>query len=410
MRFHSYLNNAVKILNGYKGEEPCLSGRQSFASFVKKYFSENKKSGSNDRRQISHLCYCYFRLGRAVPGIPVEERILIGLFLCSTGPNEILGQLRPEWNEKIDLPADKKLLITNHSLLVKDVFPWKEEVSPGINHEKFCESFFVQPDLFLRLRPGYESIVKEKLLKAQIDFKEMNSSCLSLPNSSKIEHVIELDKEAVVQDYNSQKTGDHLKYAILNLPAGRQSFKSAITAWDCCAASGGKSLLLHDLNPEIDLTVSDRRESILLNLKKRFAHAGIENYKSFVADLTSAQLPSSRKYDLIICDAPCTGSGTWSRTPEQLYCFSEKKIEYYAELQKKIVSKIIPYLKPDGFLVYITCSVFKKENEEMVQFIRNKFQLEIIQIPGRMVQSEGELLEGYDKKADTMFAAIFRKS
>jgi 16S rRNA (cytosine967-C5)-methyltransferase len=403
MRFHSYLNNAVKIINRYKGEEPCLSGGQTFASFVKKYFSENKKHGSNDRRQISHLCYCYFRLGRAVPDIPVEERILIGLFLCSTGPNEILGQLRPEWNEKIDLPADKRLLITNYSLLVKDVFPWKEKVSPGINHEKFCESFFVQPDLFLRLRPGYESIAIDKLLKAGIDFKEINSSCLSLPNSSKIENVIELDKEAVVQDYNSQKTGDYIKYAILN-------FKSAITAWDCCAASGGKSLLLHDLNAEIDLTVSDRRQSILLNLKKRFARAGIEKYTSFVADLTSAQLPTTRKYDLIICDAPCTGSGTWSRTPEQLYCFSEKKIEDYAELQKEIVSKIIPYLKPDGFLVYITCSVFKKENEEMVQFIRNKFQLELTQIPGRMVQSDGELLEGYDKKADTMFAALFRKS
>jgi 16S rRNA (cytosine967-C5)-methyltransferase len=245
--------------------------------------------------------------------------------------------------------------------------------------------------------------VKEKLLKAQIDFKQMNSSCLSLPNASKIEDTIALDREAVVQDYSSQQIGVYFKFAISNS-------KSKINAWDCCAASGGKSLLLHDLKPEIDLTVSDLRESILLNLKKRFAHAGIENYKSFVADLTSAQLPSSRKYDLIICDAPCTGSGTWSRTPEQLYFFSEKKIEDYAELQKKIVSKIIPYLKQEGFLVYITCSVFKKENEEMVQFIRNKFPLELIQIPGRMPQSDGELLEGYDKKADTMFAALFRKS
>jgi 16S rRNA (cytosine967-C5)-methyltransferase len=55
--------------------------------------------------------------------------------------------------------------------------------------------------------------------------------------------------------------------------------------------------------------------------------------------------PQISNFELIICDAPCTGSGTWSRTPEQLYFFDEKKIEQYALLQKKIVSTIIPRLK-----------------------------------------------------------------
>jgi 16S rRNA (cytosine967-C5)-methyltransferase len=409
MRFYSYLNSGVQILNQYKGEEP-------FASFIKKYFSANKKHGSKDRKQITHLCYCYFRLGKSLLQVPVEERILIGLFLCSSEPNEILAQLKPEWNVKINLPADKKLLIIsarlrqsggNYSLLIKDVFPWKEEVSPGINYEKFCESFFVQPDLFLRLRPGYENIVKEKLLEAAIDFKEMNSSCLSLPNASKIEDVIALDREIVVQDYSSQQIGVYFKFAISNLiPI---TIGTKINAWDCCAASGGKSLLLHDINPNIDLTVTDLRESILINLKKRFTKAGIKKYKSFVTDLTSNQQPTNSNYDLIICDAPCTGSGTWSRTPEQLYFFEEKKIEKYAELQKKIVSNVIPHLRENGFLVYMTCSVFKKENEEVVKLIREELHLELIKMPARMAWSDGELFKGYDKKADTMFAALFRR-
>ena len=404
MHAQSYLKSAIQILDEYKGEEP-------FASFLKKYFRQNKKYGSRDRRQISHLCYCYFRLGKALLNIPIEERVLIGLFLCSDRPNEMIELLKPEWNEKVDLSVKEKLLIItaqlrqsvgNHLLSI-DVFPWKEELGEGIDHEKFCESFFIQPDLFIRLRPGYENEVKTKLLGQEINFSEISPGCLSLPNGSRIENIIELDSEAVVQDLNSQQTGFFLK-----------SFKPEISnlklkIWDCCAASGGKSLMLNDIDPDIELTVSDVRESALNNLKKRFAKAGIKNYKSFVTDLTQLNFSKGvlsdksqiSNFELIICDAPCTGSGTWSRTPEQLYFFNEKKIEQYALLQKKIVANIIAQLKKDGCLLYITCSVFKKENEEVVEFIQSNSELELIKM---------ELLKGYDKKADTMFVALFKKN
>jgi 16S rRNA (cytosine967-C5)-methyltransferase len=76
-------------------------------------------------------------------------------------------------------------------------------------------------------------------------------------------------------------------------------------------------------------------------------------------------------------------------------------VEHYTELQKKIVSNGIPSLKENGCFVYITCSVFKEENEEIVEFVEKQFNLELIKM---------ELLKGYDKKADTMFVALFRKS
>jgi len=58
-------------------------------------------------------------------------------------------------------------------------------------------------------------------------------------------------------------------------------------------------------------------------------------------------------------------------------------------------------LKKDGWLLYITCSVFKKENEDVVEFMRSNSELELIEM---------ELLKGYEKKADTMFAALFKKN
>jgi len=384
-RYYSYINSAKDILTIYNGDEPL-------SSFLKKYFSANKKFGSKDRKHISHLCYCYFRLGKMEMNMPIEEKILIGLFLCSDKPNEILAALKPEWNGNVGVPLSKKLLIINYSLLIQEVFPWKDQLSQGIDHEKFCESFFTQPNLFLRLRPGKEKLVSQKLQHAKIDFTMISETCLALPNASKVDDVIKLDSEAVIQDYSSQQTGGFISSAIASLQRENPS------VWDCCAGSGGKSIMMHDINQEIDLTVSDVRESILANLKKRFEEAGIKNYKSFIGDLSrNKSAIINLKSKIIIADVPCTGSGTWSRTPEQLYFFDEREIEKFVTLQKKIVSNVLPHLQQDGIFIYITCSVFKKENEDVVTYIKENFHLQLKQM---------EVLKGYDKKADSMFVAV----
>jgi 16S rRNA (cytosine967-C5)-methyltransferase len=81
--------------------------------------------------------------------------------------------------------------------------------------------------------------------------------------------------------------------------------------------------------------------------------------------------------------------------------FKKEKISEYASLQKKILSNAIPHLLPGGYLFYITCSVFKKENEDAVEFIQQEFSLQLIKM---------EVLKGYDIKADTMFAALLQKT
>jgi 16S rRNA (cytosine967-C5)-methyltransferase len=387
-RYHSYINSAKNVLSVYNGDEPL-------SSFLKKYFSANKKYGSKDRKQIAHLVYCFFRLGKVVMNISIEEKILTALFVCSTESNEILTALKPEWNSQVEQPLAEKLLIINYSLLIQNVFPWKDELSEGVDHEKLCESFLTQPDLFLRLRPGKEKIVIQKLKQAGINFKMISETCLALLNASKIDEIIAADNEAVIQDCNSQRTGGFLGSALAT------PRNDKLTVWDCCAGSGGKSIMVHDINPTIELTVSDKRENILANLKKRFDSAGIKNYKSIIADLADPNFQfSTSNFQLVIADVPCTGSGTWSRTPEQLYFFQEKEIEKYSTLQKKIVSNAIPQLKPGGTFVYITCSVFKKENEEVVMYLKQNFHLNLKQT---------EVLKGYDKKADSMFIAVFEK-
>jgi 16S rRNA (cytosine967-C5)-methyltransferase len=391
MRYHSYLNSAKKIITAYAGKEP-------FSVFLKKYFSANKKYGSRDRKQIATLCYNFYRLGKALPGNSVEERIFTGIFLCEQSGNDFLNFHRPEWNELISKPLAEKISFAG--LTIGNVFPWTGELSDGIDLPQFQLSFFEQPDLFLRIRPGHKSTVIKKLQDARLQFEMHDEDCIALPNATKLGAILDLDKEVVVQDHNSQRVLDFLKNPISGIQYPVSSDQHPVSVWDCCAASGGKSILALDfLDGKIELTVSDIRGSILSNLKKRFETAGIKNYKSFIEDLSTFNFqPSTFNFQLIICDAPCTGSGTWSRTPEQLCFFKEEMLSEFSDRQKKIVSNVIPQLQKDGLFIYITCSVFKKENEELVNYIKEKFHLQLLQM---------ELLKGYDKKADTMFTAVF---
>ena len=392
MKFVSHLNTATHILQQYRGDEP-------FAHFIKKNFRQHKKFGSTDRRTISHLCYSYFRLGKAMNEVSTEEKILAGVFLCDHLHNDLLAYFKPEWNENIHLTITQKLSIIHYPFLIADIFPWQGELSNEIDCENFCESFLVQPDLFLRLRPGNEEAVKKKLLNADIKFRVINDSCIALSNTTKINEVIHVNKEAVIQDYSSQKIGDFIQPQTTNYKPQSFNPSSSLKVWDCCAASGGKSILAKDKLGSIALTVSDIRKSILFNLKKRFEEAAIKGYKSFVADLSSgAGHRSLGKFDLIIADVPCSGSGTWGRSPEALCFFDKKEIDRYSALQKKIITNVIPSLKKNGRLVYLTCSVFKMENEEMVGYILQNFHSHLEKM---------EVLKGYDKKADTMFAAAF---
>ena len=389
--FHSsHLNTAIYILKQYRGGQP-------FDSFIREYFSQNKKHGSRDRKNITQLCYAYLRLGKALNNESIKDRILVGLFLCSQEPNELLQHLKPEWDSKASADLWDKLILLDPTdklqFEIPDIFPFQQALSENIDYTPFCTSFLIQPDLYLRLRPGHEYVVRDKLIAANISFKEISHSCLALNNATKVDHVISLNKEAVIQDRNSQRIGELIQQAKNN---------SHISCWDCCAGSGGKSILAWDLISEINLTVSDTRPSILLNLEKRFREAGIDRYHAFSADISSSSFQAKQaEFDLIIADVPCTGSGTWSRTPEQLCFFEEDAIKKYSNLQMKIVQSVLPALKPGGHLLYITCSVFRQENEKIVQFITKECGL---------ILQKMELLAGYEMKADSLFAALFTAS
>jgi len=385
VKFDNQLRYATTIITAYQGETPLHV-------WLKDFFRQHKQMGSRDRKTVSNLVYGFYRLGHAVRELPIEQRILLGLFLTGDQPGEFLEYFRPAWNEHATQSLEKKITIIqqdNIDFQPMEIFPWKNELSEGVDHHAFCLSFLRQPDLFLRIRPGYEQAWRDRL--TEIEYEFIPPFALRLPNGTKVEAFFTPDKEVVIQDYSSQRIAALLP--------------KATNFWDACAASGGKSILVHDLIPWVEITVSDIRETILHNLRQRFRQAGIAGYRAVIADLTKAvpeELLSQTRlpFDLVLADVPCTGSGTWGRTPEELYFFNPRKILQYSNTQKAITENLVPRLAKGAHLIYSTCSVFKKENEAIVELIRGQWGLQ---------QQEAGVIKGYDQRADTMFAARFMR-
>ncbi|KIO76722.1 RNA methyltransferase [Pedobacter lusitanus] len=357
--------------------------------FLFTYFKQHKQMGSSDRRWATRYLYSYFRLGQALKKEKQLLRLAIADFLCNQTESLVINEYLPQFKEQMLLPVQAKLKLIEDAFpkfKLTDVFSFGAELSEGIDLTEFLQSFFIQPDLFLRIKPAHHQKIFDLLVAAEVAVREISDQTLALPNGTKLEKLLPEDQYYQVQDLSSQKTGEFF------------APKTYDYWWDCCAASGGKSLLLHDMEPKIELLVSDVRENSLHNLDERFQAAGIKKYHKKVLDLlqNNEQDLHDYEFDGIILDAPCTGSGTWGRTPEMLVHFDAHRIDYFSKLQKGIAERVVKYLKPGKPLIYITCSVFKKENEDVIAHLTGNLPLTL-----ESMQS----ITGYSDKADTMFVA-----
>ena len=379
------VENRLRIFNAFLTEFPK---DRPVTKYLPEYFKRNKQMGSRDRKNLSKAIYSYFRLGNCLAGLKSDERLFVALFLTANSPDDMLAYFKPDYQERItDSLAEKAAYLSSlfSEFNLNDIFPFASYLSASIDQSLFINSLLIQPDLFIRAIKGAEQKLEAYLNEAQIPFQK-KESCYRLPNAAKLlntEYLFE------VQDQSSQYTANYFQA------------KPKQMWWDCCAASGGKSLLLYALEPSVHILASDNRASSLLNLEARFKQAGISQFRRREIDLL-AEINSIEKdsMDGIILDAPCTGSGTWSRTPEMLSQFNESQLEKFIYLQRTIAENAVQFLKPGCPLVYITCSVFKEENEDAVAYLLANLPLKLEKM---------ELIKGYESKADTMFVARFLK-
>ena len=141
---------------------------------------------------------------------------------------------------------------------------------------------------------------------------------------------------------------------------------------DCCAAPGGKSTHLAELSgDDCEILSLDINESRLNLINENSKRLGINSIKTKCFDSTSLD-DSLGSFDMVLCDVPCSGLGLMSRKPDIRLTISYDRIEELLPRQREILMRASGLVRPGGKLIYCTCTLNRKENEETIQdFLTN---------------------------------------
>jgi 16S rRNA (cytosine967-C5)-methyltransferase len=135
------------------------------------------------------------------------------------------------------------------------------------------------------------------------------------------------------------------------------------TIGDCCAAPGGKTLILAERNPEARIVAMESSASRLAQLQQRLApHSA--HVECRLTDATA--LTEESAFDLALADVPCSGTGTLGRNPEIRHRLQPDDLARQAERQRAILAAALRAVRPGGSVVYSTCSLEPEENEQVV--------------------------------------------
>ena len=189
---------------------------------------------------------------------------------------------------------------------------------------------------------------------------------------------------------------------------------------DLCAAPGGKSTLIQSLINTESLLVSNEviktRVNVLTENISKWGAANVIVTNNDPSDF--AKLPCF--FDVIIIDAPCSGSGLFRKDPEAITKWSEQNVQLCSRRQQRIIEDIMPSLKQGGILIYSTCSYSEKEDEEIADWLVEEIKVESIKLKETgnwgIVETISSKHNAYgyrfypDKiKGEGFFIAVFKK-
>jgi 16S rRNA (cytosine967-C5)-methyltransferase len=177
-------------------------------------------------------------------------------------------------------------------------------------------------------------------------------------------HLFAVDNAAANMDAHLIDDGSRL---IAELAAVSHALPLRI--WDACAAPGGKTTVLAQRHPNAEVLATDISARRLQNMQRRLSsQLPQQKIRTLVAD--AAQLPAAEgTFDLILCDVPCSGTGTLARNPEIRHRLQLADLKRQSKRQTEILSAAIRRLNPGGRLVYSTCSLEPEENDAVIHSV-----------------------------------------
>jgi len=166
--------------------------------------------------------------------------------------------------------------------------------------------------------------------------------------------------------------------------------KPGLQIMDYCAGAGGKTLAFAPATLGAgQIYLHDVRKGALKEAKIRLRRAGIQNALIVEADAPILK-QLKNKMDCCLVDVPCSGTGTLRRNPDIKWRLNEEKLNALIKEQRVIFEKALSFVKPEGKIVYATCSLLKEENEEQIAYFLKTYPLHLIETfqtlprPGKM--------------------------
>ena len=372
----------IEVLKTYSQDLTPLDAHLSF------YFKERRYIGSKDRQAIATRVYGIFRnyahlawwaLLRGVSlnsspsttaarlqvlayltEIEKVDRAKIGILF--SGERYAPNKLNDKERQLLSVDVNSE----NEPLWVKGEYPeWLqpqlEEVF-GPNHMDQMQAFQNEAPVDIRvntLKTNRDDLkVKLKQEKIIADALENSQTAMRLKDRQPLTST-KAFREGLfeVQDLGSQKIAEALQV------------EPGHSVLDLCAGAGGKTLAIAALMENKGKVVAmDTAEWRLQKARQRLKRAGVCNTECRALDEGGLSWLKRQKgrFDRILIDAPCSGTGTWRRNPEQKWRLTQEEINRLKDIQLSLFHQAASLLKPDGKLVYATCSILKAENEDVI--------------------------------------------
>jgi 16S rRNA (cytosine967-C5)-methyltransferase len=360
-------------------------------TIVSRYFKHRRYAGSKDRRAVRELV---FRAIRRAADPPVSGRAaLVGL--AKDDPS-LLGHFgEPRGPEPLRYGETG----TEAGLVPAWLQP---ELSPLVGEDEWAALLERAP---LDLRVNVARTSRDVMLR---EFEGSVATSLSpwgirLAPDTRIDDHPAFDAGLVeVQDEGSQLI------ALACTPAPDDRIV------DLCAGAGGKSLALAAAAPAAVILATDSNRARLSKLPPRAERAGVTIESRLLSP--PHELEELTEWcdaaDIVLVDAPCSGSGTWRRNPEGRWRLTPERLDRLAGVQQRLLDMAAELVKPGGRLVYAVCSLLSREGAGQIdRFLehRSSWISEAAPIAGGRSDGAGRLLTPGHDRTDGFFVARLRR-
>ena len=384
MKLGGRLQAAIEVLEEVEGR------KRPVAEALKDWGRNHRFAGSGDRSAIGNIVYDALR-SRASHAWKMGEETPRALALAT---------MAFDWNKDVEalqaLIADdahapaalsEGEIAAIKAKSMKDAPFWVRGDIPDWLEANFMEAF--EEDALLearafsqrppvdirvnRLKTNIEKVEKE-LSRFNPRRTALGKDCLRFPAGKGDSRQPNIQGDPAFRKgfYEVQDEGSQIVSSLIYPRPGEQVL-------DYCAGGGGKTLAMAaQMENKGQIYAYDADASRLAPIVDRLTRAGVRNAQTRTPN-EGALNDLLGRMDRVVVDAPCTGTGTWRRRPETKWKLTQEQLDKRVEEQQIALAQARQFVRPGGYLIYITCSVLAAENEDQTyQFIENNPDFELV--------------------------------